>query len=97
MAQKIQEVGLCWLRPAVQTATQVEKEVLVEHYISVLPFKSKNWVMCHQPTTLEVTVTLMEVYALVEAVAYLIPKVWKGQARIALPGQTGAGPTGAGM
>lgn len=51
----------------------------MEHYISILPFKTKNWVMCHQLATLEEAVVLMEMYALVEAGAYLIPKVWKGQ------------------
>lgn len=53
--------------------------MMVEHYIDILPFKSPQRVMCHQPATLEEAVVLMEAYASVAARAYLIPKVWKGQ------------------
>lgn len=79
VAQKIRAVGLRWLCPAVQIATLVAEAVLVEHYISMHPFKPNNWVMCHQMATLEEVVVLMEAYSLAEAGAYLIPKAWKGQ------------------
>lgn len=62
-----------------QTATQVAEAVLVEHYITMLPFKPKNGVMCHQSASLEEAVVLMEAYASVEVGAYLFPKTWKGQ------------------
>lgn len=39
--------GLRWLHMAVQSANQVAEAILVEDYISVLPFKLKNWIMCH--------------------------------------------------
>lgn len=71
---------LQWLCPVLQTAAHMSEEVLVEHNISILPFKLKNWVKCHQQDTLEEVVILMEAYALAEVGAYLIPKVWKGQA-----------------
>lgn len=51
--QKIRAAGLLWLHPAVQMAVQVVETILVEHYIPILPFKRKNWLMCHQPATLE--------------------------------------------
>lgn len=71
---------LHWLCPAIQTTPQVAEAIRVEHYISILPFKSKNWLMRHQPSTMEEGVVLMEAYASVEASAHLIPKPWKGQA-----------------
>lgn len=42
IAQKMRSVGLRWLRLAVQTSNQVAEAILVDHYISVLPFKPKN-------------------------------------------------------
>lgn len=68
VAQKIRAAGICWLRPAVQTAVQVAKAVLSEHYIVILPFEPKNL------ATLEQAMVLMEAYTSAEAGAYLIPK-----------------------
>lgn len=48
--------------------------VLVERYVAILPFKPRNWVLCHQLATLEEAVTLMEAYASAEAGLYLFPK-----------------------
>lgn len=52
-AQKIWQAGLRWLCLVVQTAVQVVEAVLVEHYIAILPFKLKNWVMYHLPAMLD--------------------------------------------
>lgn len=78
VAQKVQETCLQWLHTAVQTASQVIEQEMVQHYMSVLPLKPKNWVMCHQPTTLEEAMVLMEAYA----GAYLIPMAWKTQTEL---------------
>lgn len=51
--------------------------MMEEHYTAILPFKPKNWVLCHQPSMLEDTIALMEAYAAVEASLYLIPKAWQ--------------------
>lgn len=34
-----------------------------------------NWVLCHQPATLEEAVVLMEAYASTEVGLYIIPKI----------------------
>lgn len=60
-------------------AVQVAEAVLVEHYIAILPFKPKKWVMGHQLTTLEKALALMEAYASAKVGAYFIPKAWKAQ------------------
>lgn len=70
------------LHPAVQSAAQGLETVLVEHYISVLCFKPKNWDMCHQPATLEEFIVLMEPYASAEADVYVIPNSWKRQTKM---------------
>lgn len=49
---------------------------MVEHYTAILPFKRKNWVLCHQSATVENAIAL-EVYVATEARLYLIPKAWK--------------------
>lgn len=36
-----------------------------------------NWVLCHQPATLEEAITLMEAYTSAEAGLYLMPCSWK--------------------
>lgn len=71
------KIWVRWLRPVGRTAEQTVKAVMVQHYKSILPFKPKNWALCHQPATLEDTITLMEAYASMEASHYLMPKVWK--------------------
>lgn len=65
--------------------------MLVEHFTATLPFKPKNWVLCHQPQSLEEAVMLMEAYGSAEVGLYLIPKSWKrkGEGRGALPGKSG--------
>lgn len=45
------------------TIAEVVEVLMVEYYPLTLPFKPKNWMMCHQPGTLEEAV-LMEAYAL---------------------------------
>lgn len=77
--QKIRAASLRWLCPTIQTVARVVETVLMDHCISILPFKPKNWIMCHQPAKLEEVVVLMEVYASAEMGIYLIPKAWKGQ------------------
>lgn len=79
VALKIRVAGLCCLHPTVHKAMQVVEAMLLEHYIAILPFKPKTWVMCHQPETLEEAVVLIEAYASTEAGAYLIPKSCQGQ------------------
>lgn len=92
IAQKIRAAGLWWLCPAVQSAAQVVEAVLVEHDLSILPFKPPNWVVCHQPATLKELVVLMEVYASAEAGVYLNPKAWKGRMDHKPQGQADQGP-----
>lgn len=75
LAQKIWLVRCQWLRPAVKLV----EAVLVESYVSILPFKLKSWVTCHQPVTWEAVVP-MEAYASAEVGAYLIPKALEKQA-----------------
>lgn len=56
--------------PTVHMAVQVAEQGMVEHNVSILPFKPKNWMMCHhQPTVLEEATVLMEAYALAKAPA----------------------------
>lgn len=51
---------------------------MVEHYMAILPFKPKKWVLCHQLAMLEdAIVALMEAYAAANVMLYLIPKAWK--------------------
>lgn len=86
IAQKIRAAGVWWLRPAIQGTAQVVEAFLIEHYISILPLKLKNWVMCHQPVMLE------EPVVLAETGAYLIIKTWEGQADHKHQKQTEQGP-----
>lgn len=74
IGQKIRAAGLQWLCLDIQTKEQIVKPILVEHYTVISPFKPQNWVLCHQPTTLEDVVTLMEAYASMENGMYLIHK-----------------------
>lgn len=80
VVQQIRAAGLRWLHPESQTKEQVIKAILVEHFTMILPFKRKNWVLCHQPDTLEEVIMLMEAYASAEAAVYLIPRSWKRKA-----------------
>lgn len=50
--------------------------VMVEH-TAILPFKPQNWMSCHQLSTLEDTIALMEAYGSAEAELHLVPKSWK--------------------
>lgn len=52
---------------AIQTAEQIVEAIVVEHYMSILLFKPKNWVLCHQPATLEEAIVLMEAYTSAKA------------------------------
>lgn len=56
-----------------QTVKQIVEEVMVEYWTST--FKPMNWVLCHQPATLEEAVVLMEAYASTEVGLYIIPKI----------------------
>lgn len=77
IGQQIRAAGLQWLRPETRTKEQVVESVLVKHFMAILLFKPKNWVLCHQPATLEEAVMLMEAYTSAEAGMYLIPRHWK--------------------
>lgn len=96
-AQKIQDNYLRWLlRSAVKTVSEMAEVVMLEHYSSILPFKPKNWMMCHQPSTLEEAMVLIEAHTLTEAGAYLFPrfcryaaeKGWTDLGRKKIPGAT---------
>lgn len=65
---------MCWLQQETLTKEQILEAVVVEHYTAILPLKPKNWVLCHQPGTLEEATALMEAYTSVEASLYLMPK-----------------------
>lgn len=84
--QQIRAAGLRWLCPEAQTKERIVESALVEHYVAILPFKQKNWVLCHQPATLEEGVTLMEVNASAEGGLYLILKRWKSKVEAKGPG-----------
>lgn len=62
MVQKVWAECWRWLHLVMELVAQMVEAVLVEHYIAILPFKPKNWVMCHQPTTLDEAVAPMEAY-----------------------------------
>lgn len=66
-----------WFRPKSQTNQQVVKVFLVEHFTTILPFKHKNWVFCHQTVTLEEAMMLMEAYSSAKVGLYFILKIWK--------------------
>lgn len=59
IGQQIRAAGLRWLRPDAQSKEQIVEAVLVEHFTAILPFKPKNWVLCHQPNTSEEAIMLM--------------------------------------
>lgn len=82
VGQQIRAAGLRWLRPNTQTKEQTVVSVLAEHYIAILPFKPKNWVLCNEPAILEEAVTLIEAYASAEAGLYFILKSWKHKAEL---------------
>lgn len=50
--------------------------IYIEHCTALLPFKLK-WVTCHQPSTVEDAIGLMNTYMSMEARHDLIPKAWK--------------------
>lgn len=77
IGQKIQVASLWCLRPLTQTKEQIVEALMIEHYTTLLPFKPKNWVLCHNPSTLEKMIALMEAYASVKAGMYLINWSWK--------------------
>lgn len=62
------------------TAQQIAEAIMVEQYTTILPFKLKNWVLCHQPSTLKEAIILMEAYILAETGHYLILKAWRVKA-----------------
>lgn len=70
MGQCMKAACMRWLRPEVLTKEQIVEVVVGEHYMAILLFKPKNWVLCHQPRTLEEAITLMEVYASADAADY---------------------------
>lgn len=80
IGQQIRTAGLQWLWPEARTKEQVVESVLIEHFMPILPFKPKNWVLCHQPATLEEAIMLMEAYMSVEAGLYLMPRSLKKKA-----------------
>lgn len=47
IGQKIKSTCLKWLHPTEDTA----KAVCVKHYVALLPYKPKLWVICRQPQT----------------------------------------------
>lgn len=60
IGQRIKAASLRRLRPDSQTREQIMEVVLVEHYIALLPFQPKSWVLCHKPVPLEKTIGLIE-------------------------------------
>lgn len=60
-------------------AEQTVKAVMVETFPSILLFIPNNWVLCHQPSTLEGAIVVMEAYASAEEGLYLIPKAWRNE------------------
>lgn len=46
--------------------------ICIKHYVPLLTFKLKCWVMCHQPQTLEDAISLLEAYMLVKAGVHLM-------------------------
>lgn len=77
--QQIQAEGLLWLCPNSQSREQIVEAVLVEYYVTILPFKPNSWVLCHKLANLEEAIGLMEAYSSVEAGMYFIPKSWKSR------------------
>lgn len=67
IGQQIKNTCLKWLRLRKSSRLCV----CVEHYVALLPYKSKHWVTCHQPQMLEDVILLMEAYMLAEAGVYL--------------------------
>lgn len=47
---------------------------MIEQYTAIFPFKPKNWVIFHQPSTLEEAISLMEACASFEAGLYQISR-----------------------
>lgn len=60
IAQRIKNTCLKWLCPSERTAEEVAQDVCMEHYVTLLPYKPKRWVTCHQPQILEDALLLME-------------------------------------
>lgn len=61
-------------------AKQIVEAVMVEHSTSILLFKPKNGVRCHQSSTLEEVIGLVERYASVCGVGLdLISKAWRNK------------------
>lgn len=52
---------------------------MVEHYMAILPFEPNNWVLCHQPSSVEEAIILMETNAAAKPGNYLIAKAWKNK------------------
>lgn len=70
-------MGLRWLRLDTETQEQIVETVLAEHYVAILPFKPKSWVLCHKPMSLEEATGLMEAYSSAKAGMYLMPNSWQ--------------------
>lgn len=79
IGQMIKSTCLKWLRPTEHTAEEVAEAVCVKHYVTLLPYKPKQWVTCHQPQKLEDAVLLKEAYMSAEADIYLHKNVQKRQ------------------
>lgn len=71
IAQQIRAVGRTWLCPESMTKGIMET-VFIEHFMAILPFNPKGWLLGQHPATLEEAAMMMEAYASSDAGLNLI-------------------------